>query len=95
MSKPTPGPWVVQHFVKVMAGGKDQPLMVIASGEDIVADVHRERDASLIASAPDLLSALRGAVDVLQSQMGFLQHAEDIDLIDAARAAIAKATGAA
>ena len=65
--KHTAGKWKVEKFVKVYAGEPHQPIMIVSNGEDIIADVHNEKFAALIASAPELLAAckmaLNGGVD--------------------------------
>ncbi len=85
--KHTPGPWRISDArstkVVLIDDAKGQ-----AVGELVWADVRNPADARLIAAAPDLLDALKDLVSVLGADSG---EAE----IVAARAAIAKAGGAA
>jgi hypothetical protein len=94
-AKHTPGPWQVNHNNPLQvcdADGEVRGCAPIATAWTPTQQITREAvaNARLIAAAPELLEALKGAVDVLRSQLGFLQHADDIEKIDAARAAIAK-----
>ena len=85
--KHTPGPWVATH-----ANGND--FIVKAGDIEVVAGCgcygspymrgNPDADARLIAAAPDLLEALQGVLRVADRAT---------DEFDAARAAIAKATG--
>jgi len=85
--KHTPGPWVATH-----ANGND--FIVKAGDIEVVAGCgcygspymrgNPDADARLIAAAPDLLAALHGVLRVADRAT---------DEFDAARAAIAKATG--
>lgn len=100
MSAHTPGPWHVN---------KDQPIVFDTDNKHVVADCYdrehpfyaermlyaeRYANACLIAAAPDLLSALKQLV----ADYGDVPDPTDADgnaVMDAARAAIVKATGAA
>ena len=73
MAEHTPGPWVVSST------GRD---IKTADGTVVVAYTY-ERDAHLIAAAPELLEACDRLV-----------HHFNRDAVDAAMAAIARATGA-
>lgn len=68
----------------------------MATNVDAGRDARIEADARLIAAAPELLAALKDAVDDLlmlsQSRWSEFEGTED-DLIGKARAAIAKAEG--
>lgn len=82
MSAHTPGPW---KFLDVIGGcsvyaGRRQVLAYHSS-----PDAENKANARLIAAAPDLLDALQAAV-----ASGIIDHDGEPD---AARAAIAKATG--
>ena len=85
MSKHTPGPWIAQKDPNAISvddwciGIENAPIDYIA--------VCSERNASLIASAPDLLEALCALV--LNHDAGGITRGALID----AKAAFAKATG--
>jgi len=88
MSKHTPGPWTVRRY---KAGY--EITTPTATAEAVVtrlvsASFH---DAHLIAAAPDLLAALRYAIDQLTNMQSGGWPCEDE--IAMARAAIAKAEG--
>lgn len=89
MSKHTPGPWSVFYKSKYDEWHVSVPLstgsMKWALFDDGIRSENPEADARLIAAAPDLLEALRGVLRVADRAT---------DEFDAARAAIAKATGA-
>ena len=79
----TPGPWRVQS---------DHSVRSYAPGHWAVADCggrRREANARLIAAAPDLLEALREAMDSRAADMADAAHP---GWYDRARAAIAKAS---
>lgn len=89
MSAHTPGPWSRESYVD----GANEKIVIRGDGL-VVAEIecHHESvtdsraDARLIAAAPSLLAALQG----------FLAHYGSTDEVsNRARAAIAKATGAA
>jgi hypothetical protein len=91
MSKHTPGPWVIDA---------NQPNIVKAPAAGyFIADVFSGHQASkantqLVSAAPDLLEVAEAIV--LAARMGFEPQSvfdENSPLMDAARAAIAKATG--
>ena len=91
MSAYTPGPWIATPDPYSM---RDGDYMIGREGHkpDEVA-VCSKRDASLIAAAPELLSALNAAHMAL---IGYLPaHSNSVTdaAIESARAAIAKATG--
>jgi hypothetical protein len=74
----TPGPWTIQsHENRLYVG----PVEIGGEEDEDLAN------ACLIAAAPDLLAALRKAADY----MGEMYHPADV--LEEARAAIAKATG--
>jgi hypothetical protein len=83
MSKHTPGPWDI---------AKGKTYCAIRTYERVIADMrfvnlhYNEANAHLIAAAPELLDALLLCVDALED--GHWQETKQ-----AARAAIAKATG--
>ena len=76
----TPGPWYVH----------EEMSDVVCAGDEVLAEHVSPEDAALIASAPDLLDALKNLLAVHEREGGTKCHAGDI-----ARAAIAKATGEA
>ena len=91
----TPGPWRWW----ACKGGDYDPMSdyaQIAAGTEHVARVNLARvtedDLRLMVSAPDLLEALQKALRDMQFLSGYSTHPNDA--IKAARAAIAKATGA-
>lgn len=98
MSKHTPGPW---RYIPGMLGAKFPPAVQRGSeGGFLVEGVTREQedaDARLISAAPDLLEALEAflrAPSVGSSGPGSATIVVQDFNLRAARAAIAKATGA-
>jgi len=92
MSAHTPGPWIIRGN-SIIADETEERLEMrvrIHSGsrEDIKAN------ARLIAAAPDLLSELTALLAMCERQDDFNDDS-DGGMLDRARAAIAKATGAA
>jgi hypothetical protein len=89
IEKHTPGPWAIG------LESDDDRFQVIASTGEHICYVELDpvgSNARLIAAAPDLLAALKWAVDCSDMNL------DDLDLdtcaaLDAARAAIAKAEG--
>ena len=83
----TPGPLMARQI-----NTTDKPFAVISPnglhGEEIVGGYMHEADAVLFAAAPDLLAAL------VALEGSFEKHRPK-EMWDAARAAIARATGAA
>lgn len=91
MSKHTPGPWSVVDgyypgFIGIQGPSFEVSVVVSAPDIDIKDYMARTADARLIAAAPDLLEALIAVVRVADRAT---------DEFDLARAAIAKARGAA
>lgn len=89
MSKHTPGPWSAQQrqdqgVYDFFALNKPSPFATAQASSSIEA----EANARLIAAAPELLDALQEIVEAQKG--GYLGWSH----IDAASAAIAKATGA-
>lgn len=91
-TKHTPGPWAVRYDYVVQAPSFDdgrlvpvaQPYGVNSDGTDLFAN------ARLISAAPELLDAAKNFVEWFKcGRIGDRPEAE----LDAARAAIAKATG--
>lgn len=76
----------------------DKPLATIHKGwhHDGAEGYPVEANARLIAAAPELLEALEGMIEVYGGKYDIdclPKHSTEIELIDFARAAIAKATG--
>lgn len=84
--KHTPGPW---H-----AWNDDVWGWGVGSEDYTICEELSEADARLIASAPDLLEALRSFIDPDNAPL-VLSDSHSLALMDKARAAIAKATGTA
>jgi len=86
--KHTPSPWTLQRKAT-----NHQHLIGPEPG--LIADIHRDEDAVLIAAAPDLLAALQACADLLDrgTQLGgsaeSYRHYESV--FAAARAALSKA----
>ena len=89
MSKHTPGPWIAKPDPSTGASLEDW-VVGTADAIDEVAVCYR-RDAHLIAAAPEMLEALEGAVEALDSDNPDIQLRAAV----AARAAMAKAKGGA
>ena len=87
MSKHTPGPWLAKR-------AKSGEMVQIASdGWSKVADVYHPVDARLIAAAPDLLEALKGAAEVIDACVRNTATVPIPGISRIMRAAIAKAEG--
>ncbi len=96
----TPGPWVIRREIDgltVLGGPNNEAIWCIA-GYLPGGTGEMEANARLIAAAPDLLDALQGAIGALEfsqdyhRDLGNEDQAFAADRLDAARAAIAKAT---
>lgn len=83
MSKYTPGPWHVDEHGAIRGGD----LSIVATRHRLPMEVHTA-NAHLIAAAPDLLQALKEAVEVFCIEVPFGNKT-----IAQMRAAIAKAEG--
>lgn len=90
-TKHTPGPWAVAEgdgcFV---VETDDMTVRFVCMGLDAEGD---RANACLIAAAPDLLEALRRVVNDWVAPDGLPFEDGEMPALDAARAAIAKATG--
>lgn len=84
MSKHTKGPWKSQHDKYATWAGDQRWISVTAPKRGEIGRFKRESDAVLAASATELLDALIALVECEQTTP---------ELWEAARAAIAKATG--
>jgi hypothetical protein len=92
----TQGPWSVTdgHYPSFKEiSGPSFKISVVMWATDLTEDDYRKRDADLhlIAAAPDLLKAL----NAMLTHMGMDEDEWNKPTFDQARAAIAKATGAA
>ncbi|HHM8948092.1 TPA: hypothetical protein ACRNDK_002303 [Pseudomonas aeruginosa] len=93
MSKHTPGPWQWNHgrLLHNVTGEYSETIL------DIEEEAWRptDDDSKLIAAAPDLLEALQGMLEVYGGQYNddcLPKASTELELIQQARAAIAKAT---
>ena len=97
MTDHTPGPWYdVAFYGNHSIGSVDVRVAEVV--RDGVDDVEGEANARLIAAAPDLLDALRNALDTIEIGQRIRDpkwdgSAAPHSTIGMARAAIAKATG--
>ena len=86
MSKHTPGPWAVEelkHRYRLRCS-------IEATDGSLVGESYEEKNAHLIAAAPELLDAL---CYLLEASSGQGPHEQWLAAMDQARAAIAKAEG--
>ncbi|HFF2105780.1 TPA: hypothetical protein ACGBGH_004783 [Pseudomonas aeruginosa] len=99
MSKHTPGPWFVNgresytKYVEARIGGG--LLQEVAACGPTEQQEQQEANARLIAAAPELLEALQGMIEVYGGQYNddcLPKASTELELIQQARAAIAKAT---
>lgn len=91
----TPGSW--EAVCEDLRGGKCWSIVSGGSAEYIMDGIHEslngEANTKLMAAAPDLLSALKRAVTILE-RLDAPRHLDArFPALDAARAAIAKAEG--
>jgi hypothetical protein len=100
MSEHTPGPWTWgEYFQGLYGSGKDNEVLEYFPCEGMFLEHNRrEANARLIAAAPDLLEALKGALGSLlyvQYEYGDQVGGWGVrdDRIRKAREAITKATG--
>ena len=106
MNKHTPGPWIsdgetIDLFDFELENRRfwisaDGMVIGYVDGFGNKDNEERKANARLIAAAPDLLEALQLAMPVLESmrkQWPRCTHDDSLDLLQTARAAIAKATG--
>lgn len=98
----TPAPWTaeISDLLGMIVYAEPCQSMIAAlnatgaEGAAYDADVERQAaNARLIAAAPDLLAALCGAVSLIEETDWTAFSLSDRAKLDAARAAIAKATG--
>lgn len=103
-SKHTPGPWSVGQYTPTAAFLSiknhscvcDPETMALIACTGPADDRQSQIDADLIAAAPDLLEALQSTYEALL--VSYPLHSIEMDrrsaILEQARAAIAKATGA-
>ena len=98
----TPGPWTAEHgqiyadeFIQLEGGAGYPRHTNVATANDMWTDkTTRHANARLIAAAPELLAALQWAIEQLPRPVARTNHnGQYVDGYEAARAAIAKATG--
>ncbi len=99
MRKHTPGPWFVNghenytKYVEARIGGG--LLQEVAACGPTEQQEQQEANARLMAAAPELLEALQGMIEVYGGQYNddcLSKSSTELELIQQARAAIAKAT---
>lgn len=94
-SKATPGPWVAECVGDTGGENPVEVWEVIAGGYVRVAEGMSAADAKLLAAAPDLLEALRTAVQLVETDVICARPGDRKTLIAALKdwnAAITKAT---
>lgn len=98
----TPGPWAVHPVsarVDAFSGGTPLPVCELLWPTDERSEAETEANAHLIAAAPEMLDALDGLTPILEAAesnaSGNPEWAWVSKRINAARAAIGKARGAA
>ncbi|MGS6394294.1 hypothetical protein ACVG01_17090 [Pseudomonas aeruginosa] len=97
----TPGPWEIERYsdglIQIVGN-----IRAVSDHEEHVTTVVEavtrgdEANARLIAAAPELLEALQGMIEVYGGQYNddcLPKSSTELELIQQARAAIAKATG--
>jgi len=86
MTKHTPGPWN-----QIVYAG-DQHTSIVNSDKTHIAAVNKKNDAALINAAPELLAALVEMYALYADHEQYDEEGYETAAINAARAAIAKAT---
>ncbi len=91
----TPGPckWDDDGFTSLSAIGSEVITYAPYENSWLSFGPHREANARLIASAPDLLAALKAMVASYHGLRDMLTNGVVLDKLNAAEAAIAKAEG--
>lgn len=94
----TPGPWIWKDGYEGLYAGsiaQENAVMDFAMYEGMWLSYRDERDANanLIAAAPELLAALKQAVEVMESVAKTHSYDISIGAVPDARAAIQKAEG--
>jgi len=87
----TSGPWHVEDGVTRLAVVSDRDFTVA----HLIPDAQGYVDAQLVIAAPDLLAALEAIIPGLSHYVAIYKDDGALELLTAARAAIAKATGGA
>ncbi len=98
--KHTPGPWEIERYSDGLIQIVGDVRIVSDDEENVTTVVEAvargdEANARLIVAAPDLLEALQGMLEVYGGQYSddcLPKSSSELDLIQQARAAIAKAT---
>lgn len=98
MSKHTPGPWRLGKnsddvVVDTPAGHSEEPDHVAYYGGHLVAESICSHNRPLIAAAPDLLEVCEGLIQLRDNALEDLPAGFAFELIQKARATIAKARG--
>lgn len=97
MSAHTPGPWIVERFRSPLYPEKGETLLITSESVSVCSPNHAlgavEANTHLIASAPELLSALYGIAELTRYGEPEANFLNDIRRI--AETAIARATGGA
>ena len=83
MTKHTPGPWLYWRSERVAR------FFIDAHDGSLIAEDALEADARLIAAAPDLLASLKEMLEVY----GWDDRLRSLNMLERAKAAIAKAEG--
>ena len=97
-SKHTRGQWVIDHADNLIHASDDRKTLIFNFGVTL-KNPSVMADARLIAAAPDMLAALQRAVAcgmvpaTSANDGGAAKYSEMVQVADAIRAAIAKATG--
>ena len=94
----TPGPWSADPFTgAVVARNPVRKMVAMVYGDDpeCAMDARMRANSRLMAASPDLLEALKFAVVALERSDYIQMDGESFDVVDVARAAIAKATNGA
>jgi hypothetical protein len=95
MNKPTQGPWYYMRGTRCVFGATHRAICTLHGPRKAESD-ERDANARLIASAPDLLEALRMLVACVKLEDcgdGYAEAVISSDEVRQARATIAKADG--
>ena len=104
MSKHTPGPWYARPFTLQVVDKKiwfDDDGSRHGETPNMVIECQRAADTHLIAAAPEMLSALKAVLPILDRAFEYdgnvfgIKHNDAVDADELIRAAISKAEGGA